>query len=166
MSQDGCVGIGVASDVVVDVQIASAGIDIPTADEFQSWVQRALAGRRAHGEVVIRVVDDAESADLNQRYRAKAGPTNVLSFVFEAPPGVLVDLLGDLVICAPVVVREAVQQNKAPQAHWAHMAVHGTLHLLGYDHQEPGEAQRMECAEIEILARLGFPDPYQCTDDV
>jgi probable rRNA maturation factor len=106
------------------------------------------------------VVDEAESATLNAQYRGKQGPTNVLSFGFDSPPGVDVPLLGDLVICAPVVVREALEQGKPGQAHWAHMTIHGVLHLLGYDHQTPEQAQIMEALEIAALADLGYADPY------
>ena len=112
-------------------------------------------------ELSLRLVDEAESADLNQRYRGKAGPTNVLSFPFEPPPGIKGPrYLGDLVICVPVVVREAAEQGKATEAHWAHLVVHGVLHLLGYDHLDETEAQEMEALETRLLANLGFPPPY------
>ena len=112
-------------------------------------------------ELSLRLVDEAESADLNQRYRGKAGPTNVLSFPFEPPPGIKGPrYLGDLVICVPVVAREAAEQGKAPEAHWAHLVVHGVLHLLGYDHLDEAEAQAMEALETRLLANLGFPPPY------
>jgi len=111
-------------------------------------------------EVVIRLVDEAESRQLNHDYRGIDRPTNVLSFPFEAPAEVQLPLLGDLVICAPVVAREAVEQGKAAKAHWAHMVIHGVLHLLGYDHQADDEAQQMEQRERELLYRLHFTDPY------
>lgn len=97
---------------------------------------------------------------LNARYRGRDYATNVLSFPAELPPGVDVPLLGDIVVCAPVVAREAAEQHKAPRAHWAHMLVHATLHLLGHDHEQPHDATRMEALETRILAALGFPDPY------
>ncbi len=113
-------------------------------------------------ELSLRLVDEAESADLNQRYRGKAGPTNVLSFPFEPPPGARGRrYLGDLAICAPVVVREAAEQAKAPEAHWAHLVVHGVLHLLGYDHLDEAMALVMETLETRILGDLGFPPPYE-----
>ena len=112
-------------------------------------------------ELSLRLVDEVESADLNRRYRGKAGPTNVLSFPFEPPPGVRGrKYLGDLAICVPVVVREAAEQGKAPEAHWAHLVVHGVLHLLGYNHLDETEAQEMEALETRLLANLGFPPPY------
>jgi len=111
--------------------------------------------------VLIRLVDETEGARLNADYRGKNYPTNVLSFPFEVPPGIPNTHLGDLVICAPVVVGEAVAQGISVEAHWAHLTVHGVLHLLGYDHLEDDEAERMEAEEIRILETLGFPNPYQ-----
>ena len=146
--------------IEVDVQIASEGGTVPDAPRIVSWVRAALAGRRERGELTVRVVDEAEAAALNARYRGRESATNVLSFPFEAPPGS--DGLG-LVACAPVLEREAREQRKDPQAHWAHIVVHGTLHLAGLDHERPEEAERMESAEREILAALGYPDPYRET---
>ena len=140
-------------------RVSSAG-SIPADAEFNRWAQAALSGRRERTELVIRVVDEEEITALNRDYRGKEGPTNVLSFPFEAPPPVESDLIGDLVICAPVVEREASGQGKPAQAHWAHMVVHGVLHLLGYDHLDEGEAQEMETLERKVLDRLGYPDPY------
>ncbi len=111
-------------------------------------------------ELVIRVVDEAESSALNRDYRGRDRPTNVLSFPFEAPPPIESYLIGDLVICAPVVAREALAQGKAAKAHWAHMVVHGVLHLLGFDHPSDAEAESMEALEREIQGGLGYPDPY------
>jgi probable rRNA maturation factor len=113
----------------------------------------------------VRIVDEQESAELNEQYRHKQGPTNVLSFPFECPPGVELNLLGDLVICAPVVQREAQQQQKQELAHWAHMVVHGTLHLLGYDHLQQDEAEAMENREIRIMEDLGYSDPYRLNEE-
>lgn len=144
----------------LDLQIASAAPGLPAADDFRCWVDAALSGRRDEAELTIRVVDEPESAELNGTYRHKQGPTNVLSFPFEAPPGVELPLLGDIVICAPVVAREAVEQGKTAAAHWAHMTVHGCLHLLGYDHIEPAEAEIMETLEKDVLSALGYADPY------
>jgi probable rRNA maturation factor len=143
------------------VQYAVAEEGLPAERELEAWVLAALKGRLERAEMTIRIVAEEESAALNQAYRGKAGPTNVLSFPFQAPPQVESSLLGDLVICAPVVGREALEQGKSEQAHWAHMVVHGTLHLLGYDHQEMDEESEMEAIETGILAELGFPDPYQ-----
>jgi probable rRNA maturation factor len=148
----------------LDVQYASALPDVPTEVQFRHWVEAALAGRRERAALSVRLVGGDEGAELNGRFRGRRGPTNVLSFPFESPPGFPEsDLLGDLVICAPVVAREAREQGKRLQAHWAHMLVHGVLHLLGYDHLDAEEAARMEEQETRILSELGFPDPYQAT---
>lgn len=146
----------------IEVQYACGEADLPPAERFQVWAQTALAAlSRDHGELVIRLVDAAEAQQLNQIYRGKEGPTNVLSFPFEAPPGVPLEHLGDLAICIPVVRREAAEQHKPLEAHLAHLVVHGTLHLLGQDHQSDAEAEAMEALEIAIMGRLGYPDPYQ-----
>lgn len=147
------------ADVEVDLQIASAAGDLPAAADVRRWAQAAWLQARP-AEVTVRIVDEPESAELNARYRGRQGPTNVLSFPFEAPPGVPTTLIGDLVVCAPVVAREAKAQGKTPDAHWAHMLVHGMLHLQGHDHLEAAEAERMEALEREILAGLGYGDPY------
>ena len=142
----------------VELQIACAADGLPSAAQLASWARAATFKDAA--EIVVRVVDEAESAELNRYYRGKPGPTNVLSFPFEAPPGVESDILGDLAVCAPVVAREAAEQGKSLVAHWAHMLVHGVLHLQGYDHLEESEALAMEAEEAAILGRLGFADPY------
>ncbi len=134
--------------------------ELPGDEAFRHWAETVLAQHPAPIELVIRLVDEAESQRLNLSYRGKESPTNVLSFPFEAPPEVPSRLLGDLVICAPVVAREARQQGKSAQAHWAHMVIHGLLHLLGYDHQQDAQAQQMESRERELLRQLHFPDPY------
>ena len=146
--------------VHVDVQRAIP-LDEPEDALIQKWVESALKGKRDDAELTIRIVDEVESAELNQTYRHKQGATNVLSFPFEAPADVPMDLLGDLVICAPVVEQQAVEQTKSTEAHWAHMVVHGTLHLLGYDHIEEQQAEEMESLEISILDTMGFPNPYK-----
>jgi len=143
----------------LEVQIACDAPDLPDEAAFNRWARAAL--KRETAGLVIRIVDEAESAELNGRYRHKTGPTNVLSFPFEAPPGIETDILGDLVVCAPVVEREAREQDKSLTAHWAHMVVHGVLHLQGYDHVEESEAERMETEEIAILRGLGYDHPYQ-----
>lgn len=134
--------------------------EIPSREMIHRWVENALQGRRDEGIVDVRVVDEAEMRELNRTYRHKDRPTNVLSFPAELPPGTQFPLLGDLAICAPVVEREAAEQGKAQEHHWAHLVTHGILHLLGYDHLEEADAETMEAAEREILARLGIPDPY------
>ncbi len=144
----------------LELQIATETNDYPSEDQFQQWVDAALAGSDEDAEVVIRLVDEAESAELNKQYRHKQGPTNILSFPFEAPEGVELDLLGDLVICAPIIAKEALEQNKQTLHHWAHITVHGVLHLLGYDHIEDHDAEQMEALEIEILNKLNIANPY------
>jgi probable rRNA maturation factor len=146
--------------LVLDLQIASAAEGLPSEAQLQAWAEAALRDEREETELTIRIVDEPESQALNRDYRDKDKPTNVLSFPFEAPPGVPCELLGDLVICAPVVAREAAEQGKSAPAHWAHMVVHGVLHLLGYDHEEDAQAEDMEALEVQILAGLAIADPY------
>lgn len=138
---------------------------VPARADLIAWMRAALAERC--GQVTVRVVDEAESATLNQTYRHQPGPTNVLSFAMGADPMLPSALrrppLGDIVICAPVVAREAAAQGKPLAAHWAHMVVHGGLHLLGYDHIDAAQAKIMERCEVDILATLGFPNPYTST---
>ena len=147
-------------NAIVDLQLAHVALGIPAKARFSEWVDAVLVDQDKHGELTIRVVDEAESQALNLEYRKKDKPTNVLSFPFESPPDVESELLGDLVICEPVVTAEAAEQEKPREAHWAHMVVHGTLHLLGYDHVEADDAKVMETLEIDLLARLGYANPY------
>jgi probable rRNA maturation factor len=135
--------------------------DLPSEAQFQNWIDAALADQTKEFEVVIRLVDEAESAQLNQEYRGKVGATNILSFEFEIPDEIPLNLLGDLVICAPLVVKEAHEQHKVLEHHWAHLVVHGVLHLRGYDHLDDAEAEEMEAREIEILKTLNISNPYQ-----
>lgn len=144
----------------LDVQYASTFGNLPAEKEIGVWAEAALRGLPDDAGLSVRIVDEAESAELNQRYRSKRGPTNVLSFPFEDPPGVKSEILGDLIICAPIVHKEAVEQNKPEKAHWAHMVIHGIMHLRGYDHIDDNDARQMETTEIEILGQLGFDDPY------
>jgi probable rRNA maturation factor len=147
--------------LILEVQrVARPVSGVPEDAQLERWAKAALEPGRDEVELVIRLVDEAESQQLNRDYRGKDKPTNVLSFPFEAPDVVPVSLIGDLVICVPVVAREAEQQQKALTAHWAHMVVHGVLHLQGFDHQTEPEAERMESREREILQCLNFPDPY------
>ena len=151
--------------IVVDVQYAQeemleAEADIPPPKAFKRWVAAALSGRAESGELTIRVVGVAEGTMLNESFRHRSGPTNVLAFPMDSSPESDLPLLGDLIICAPLVLQEAREQHKAPLAHWAHLTVHGTLHLLGYDHDEPGKAEIMERLEAVIIEGLGYPDPY------
>lgn len=146
--------------ICIDVQRV-AQLPGPSDAAIQTWVESALKGRRDAAEMTVRIVDNDESAELNATYRHKQGPTNVLSFPFEVPEDVPMDLLGDLVICAPVVEQQAREQHKPSEAHWAHMVVHGTLHLLGYDHIEEKQAEVMEALEVSILLDMGFANPYE-----
>ncbi|MFJ2985830.1 MULTISPECIES: rRNA maturation RNase YbeY [unclassified Pseudomonas] len=133
----------------------------PDDAAFRRWCELALRQRTADSEMTIRLVDEAEGRELNHTYRHKDYATNVLSFPADVPDELLdIPLLGDLVICIPVVEREAAEQGKALEAHWAHLVIHGCLHLLGYDHIEDNEAEEMEALERELLAELGHPDPY------
>ncbi len=145
---------------MLEVQYAISEDGLPTQADLQCWANAAMDNKKTGTELVIRIVNETESATLNQQYRNKPGATNVLSFPFQAPPPVESNLLGDLVICASVVSKQAAEQKKTERAHWAHMVVHGILHLLGYDHIQSAEAAEMEHMEIEILAQLGFSDPY------
>lgn len=152
----------------IEIQFACDAESAPTEDRLAAWAGEAarLAGG-ALGEITLRVVDLDEIQALNREYRGKNKPTNVLSFPFDMPEGlpegVAPPVLGDIAICAEVVDREAAEQGKTSEAHWAHMVVHGVLHLLGFDHQDDGEAEEMEGLEIEILMGLGYTDPYQQT---
>ena len=148
-------------DVAVSYAAPRAGV--PASTSFRKWVAAALKGRIREADLAIRIVDEREGQALNRHYRGKDYATNVLSFPAELPEGVKLPLLGDLVICAPVVAREAAEQGKPVAAHYAHLTVHGCLHLLGWDHENDADAQAMEQLEREILAGLGLPDPY--TDD-
>ena len=147
----------------MDFQVAYESTGVPDETQFQVWAEKAWLGEDP-SEVTIRIVGNDESQNLNHQYRGKDKPTNVLSFPFEAPPGITVPLAGDLVICAPVVEKEAQEHHKEPVAHWAHMVVHGMLHLQGYDHIEDNEAEAMEALEVRLLAQLGFANPYEAEE--
>jgi probable rRNA maturation factor len=146
--------------IILDLQLASTADNLPTEAQVQQWLEAAILPFQAEAEVTVRIVDHAESQQLNFDYRSKDKPTNVLSFPFQCPPGIELPLLGDLVICAPVVAAEAAEQHKSLQAHWAHMVVHGSLHLLGFDHINDDDAEQMEAEEITILQQLGITNPY------
>ena len=127
---------------------------------FRRWVAAALESRVRRADLAIRLVDEREGCALNRHYRGKDYATNVLSFPAELPEGVKLPVLGDIVICAPVVAREAHEQGKEVSAHYAHLTVHGVLHLLGWDHEDSREAEAMESLERQVLDSLGFADPY------
>lgn len=154
---------------VIDLHTDLPAAGLPDAASVTHWAETAarLAGG-ARGDIAIRLVDEAESRALNHEFRGRDYATNVLSFPFELPddlpPGLQAELgdgiIGDIAICAPVVAREALEQGKPEQAHWAHMVVHGVLHLLGHDHVDDSGAEIMEALEVRILAELGFANPY------
>ena len=164
----------------VTVQIATGRARVPHASSLAKWAHSAYGAARpasrarVSAELTIRIVGAAESRKLNLKWRGKDNPTNVLSFpglgageleriseptAYSLQP--TAPVLGDLAICAPIVVREAREQGKSPNAHWAHMVVHGVLHLLGYDHENHHGAQEMEGLETRILAQFGYADPYE-----
>ncbi|HEX4853042.1 MULTISPECIES: rRNA maturation RNase YbeY [Arenimonas] len=145
-------------DVSVTYGLPRAGL--PAATSFRRWAAAAAQGRIKRADLAIRLVDAKEGRALNRHYRGKDYATNVLSFPVELPEGVTLPLLGDLVICAPVVAKEALEQGKPLNAHYAHLTIHGVLHLLGLDHEDEREAEAMEQIERDILATLGLPDPY------
>jgi len=137
----------------VHIQRAVPAAGIPSAASLRTWAETARGQKK--GEITIRIVDADEGRALNRDWRGKDYATNVLSFPFEEP-----GYLGDIVICAEVVAREAVEQRKTPRAHWAHLVVHGVLHLMGHDHIADDEAEKMEALERKLLSRMGFSDPY------
>lgn len=148
---------------IIDLQIAcQPNQSIPSQEDIQRWADIALTvSNDSEREITVRLVDTGESQQLNGEYRDKPKPTNVLSFPFECPPQIELPLLGDLVICPVVVEAEAVEQSKQLQHHYAHLVIHGVLHLLGYDHIDPVQADEMESIETRLLAKLGIDDPYQ-----
>ena len=148
----------------IDIQVASDGSPLPDLSKIENWVAAALTNHRSDAELSIRIVDREESRKLNHRYRGKDKPTNVLSFPSDLPPELELPLLGDLLVCAPVVASEANEQNKSLESHWAHMIIHGTLHLLGYDHIEDEDATKMEALETHIMLGLKFPAPYETSE--
>ncbi len=146
----------------IDLQLACDSAELPSLELFQRWTDSALKMVTDKTfELTIRIVNVEESQQLNSQYRQKDKPTNVLSFPFEVPEGIVLNLLGDLVVCAQVVEQEASEQSKALFDHWAHMIIHGCLHLLGYDHINDNDADEMEALEIKILAELSIDNPYE-----
>ncbi len=145
-------------DVAVSYGLPRKGL--PASTSFRRWVAATVEGRILRADLALRLVDEREGLALNQHYRGKPHATNVLSFPAELPKGVKLPILGDVVLCAPVIAREAREQRKPLTAHYAHLTVHGVLHLLGFDHDDERDAEAMEATEREILAGLGLPDPY------
>lgn len=146
----------------IDIESNSQSHAIPALAELEGWISAALQSQEFEdAEVSVYIVDEEEGQELNAQYRGKDYPTNVLSFPADIAEEVGIPLLGDLVVCAPVVEREAQEQGKTLNAHWAHMLIHGTLHLVGFDHIEDDEAETMEALETQIVTGLGYPAPYQ-----
>jgi probable rRNA maturation factor len=148
----------------LDLQIAVEQ-SLPAPAMFQRWVEAAIGDRRNEAELTLRITDSAEVQQLNKTYRDKDQSTNVLSFPADLPPELNIPLLGDIIISAEVVEQEALEQGKSSEAHWAHMVIHGTLHLLGYDHIDDNDAEAMESLETQLLSQLGYPNPYH-NDDI
>lgn len=148
----------------IDLQVACSQTELPTKEQLQLWVDTALneviTTPQRSFELTIRIVNSEESQQLNKQYRDKDKPTNVLSFPFEVPEGIELNLLGDLIICIEVMKQEAQEQNKALFDHWAHLVIHGCLHLVGFDHISDTDALEMESIEITILEKLGINNPY------
>lgn len=151
------------TNITVDIQHASAFMPLPTDEQITTWVKASVQELNTDLEVTVRIVDEAEIGHLNATYRGKDKPTNVLSFPVDLAPGIQDDLLGDIVICAPIVDQEAKAQHKTYESHFAHMVIHGCLHLMGYDHITPEQAHIMEPKEIQIMSALLFKNPYQGT---
>lgn len=146
--------------VSVEVQYAASEIDAPIEESFQQWSAIIPAKNDAQQEASIRIVEEEEIAELNLRFRQKSGATNVLAFPADLPPGVELNFIGDIVICAPIVRKQAQDQGKLLESHWAHMTLHGILHLQGYDHINSQDAEIMEALEVQLMAKLGYPNPY------
>ncbi len=145
----------------VQVSRAQKFADIPTQKEFLNWVSIALRNKCKKGMISIRIVGEEEGQQLNHHYREKNKATNILSFPCNIPMATRYPLIGDLVFCESVIRREALEQKKPIKAHWAHLTIHGTLHLIGYDHELPKDAEQMEQIEVQLLAELELPNPYE-----
>jgi probable rRNA maturation factor len=148
----------------LDLQIACEFDNLPSLEQFAVWANKVLSQYRDESELTIVIADEEQSQQLNNDYRGKNKPTNVLSFEFEAPPGIELPLVGDLIICPAIVLAEAIEQEKTFHDHFAHMVIHGCLHLLGFDHIKEEDANEMESIEKQLLADLGIADPYR--DDI
>ena len=147
----------------LDIQRMIFDSELPDDEQFESWVESALkmGGREDDSQLAIRIVDADEGKKLNEQWRHKEGATNVLSFSMSGLDLIVPELLGDIVICAPVIAKEAAEQSKPLHTHWAHMVIHGVFHLLGYDHTIEADSEKMESLETKLMKQLGYPDPYQ-----
>lgn len=146
--------------IEIEIQYATESRNLPDTKKIKKWVKSSLNNKIKQAEITIRIVDEEEGTRLNEQWRSASGPTNVLSFPYNEDNKNPETMQGDLVLCAPVIFREAKQQNKSPDAHWAHMIIHGILHLQGFDHIQENDAVEMESLETDILNKLHFPDPY------
>lgn len=151
----------VAAAVRLNLEYTVSSARLPQAAFFAELATQCLKDSRAHAEINLRITGKREMQRFNQQFRNINRPTNVLSFPAEGLEAIAPDFLGDIVICAPLVSEQARQQHKKPRAHWAHLWVHGILHLLGFDHQQSSEATVMELMECRILAAMGYPNPYE-----
>ena len=148
-----------AKGLRAEIQIATSEQDLPSSGQIQHWLSTAFPELKDK-LVLIRFVDASESAELNQTYRNKTGPTNILSFTLELPESIPNDQLGDLIVCSSVTIDEASEQRKTTADHYCHLIVHGVLHLQGYDHLTSSQAEVMESIEIDLLEKLGISNPY------
>ncbi len=146
---------------ILEFQIESQSSKLPKHEQFQYWVDTVLTDNSQDSEIVIRIVDEQEMTQFNEQYRHKIGPTNILSFPSDLPEDIDSPLLGDLLICAPVMEQESFQQGKKLEHHWAHIIFHGILHLLGYNHIEQNEAEEMESLEVKLLNTINIANPYE-----
>ena len=144
--------------ISVEVQRAFESSAIPSNEQFQAWA--AVVATKSDQVISIRIVDEDEITKLNEKYRKKSATTNVLAFPAEIPAGVDLPFIGDIVMCAPIVAKQAAEQGKSPASHWAHMTLHGILHLQGYDHIDAADAEIMESLEVQLMHKLGFANPY------
>lgn len=151
--------------IEVEIQFACNASETPTKNKIKKWACTTLLEFLDSGEITIRFVDAEESRQLNEQWRKARGPTNVLSFNYGDSPGPAKDHIGDIVLCTPVILKEAKEQKKNIESHFAHMVVHGCLHLIGYDHEKKQDAEKMESLEIDLMNKLGYDNPYQITDD-
>lgn len=145
----------------LDLQIVTTQFDLPPTEKIKQWINAVLKHEQAPGNVCLRIVDEDEIASLNTDYRNKPVPTNVLAFPSEMPKEIEPDFLGDIILCAPIVYREAAEQGKSAMDHFAHLIIHATLHLLDYDHMTDAEAEEMEALEIQLLKDFNITNPYQ-----
>jgi len=150
--------------ITVNIENTSGSDEVPDPSRMRRWISAALKPHKKDAQLSVQIISDEEMIHFNSQYRGKPYATNVLSFPADIPDFIDLPLLGDILVCATVVSREAREQRKTPDAHWAHMLVHGCLHLLGFDHEDDEDAQEMEALETTIITGLGFPPPYDAVN--